>query len=105
MKIFNKIFILIIFIFFNAKIILSSEPEFRFGNAPIDVKPSEVTIKIDPELLKVDSKSLNDIQNSNNFIKRLSKNLKPSDEINLRGTASNIFSKFSLQSSILTNNS
>lgn len=95
MKIFNKIFILIIFIFFNSRIILSSEQEFRFGNAPLDVKPSEVTIKIDPELLKVDFKSLNDIQNSNNFIKRLSKNLKPSDEITLRGTASNIFSKFS----------
>jgi S1-C subfamily serine protease len=75
----------------------SKEEKFQFRGAPNDTKSKEAILKINPELLISirDAKKLsNDLESTNIFLKKISKTLKPTEEYALRGSASNIYSKY-----------
>ena len=93
-----KIFFLgIVLNFFNFDISFSQETKFQFRGVPQDAKTTEAILKINPDLLisVSDAKKLsNDLVATNVFLKKISKTIKPSEEYALRGSASNIYSKY-----------
>ena len=93
-----KIFFLgIVLNFFNFDISFSQETKFQFRGVPQDAKTTEAILKINLDLLisVSDAKKLsNDLVATNVFLKKISKTIKPSEEYALRGSASNIYSKY-----------
>lgn len=93
-----KLFVLTFLLtFFNLEISFSQESKFQFRGAPQDTKSTEAIIKINPDLLIPisDAKKLSsDLDATNIFLKKISKTLKPTEEYALRGSASNIYSKY-----------
>jgi len=84
-------------IFFNFQTSFSQDTKFQFRGAPQDSKAVDAILKINPDLLISISevKTLsNDLDATNVFLKKISKTLKPTEEYALRGSASNIYSKY-----------
>ena len=98
MKNLLKIFLIFNFLYiFNSEISFSQETKFQFRGVPQDAKTTDAILKINPDLLisVSDAKKLsNDLVATNVFLKKISKTIKPSEEYALRGSASNIYSKY-----------
>ncbi len=90
-----KILISLFFLFF-IQTSHSKDENLQFRGAPKDSKPTEVTIKITPELLNTNSDAMiADLKKSFSTVDKLSKNSKIPEELSFRGTGANIYSIYS----------
>jgi S1-C subfamily serine protease len=93
----KKYLVFFVLTLFLTSQLFSKEEKFQFRGVPNDTKTKEAILKINPDLLISisDAKKLsNDLESTNIFLKKISKTLKPTEEYALRGSASNIYSKY-----------
>jgi S1-C subfamily serine protease len=93
----KKYLVFFVLTLFLTSQLFSKEEKFQFRGVPNDTKTKEAILKINPDLLisVSDAKKLsNDLVATNVFLKKISKTIKPSEEYALRGSASNIYSKY-----------
>jgi S1-C subfamily serine protease len=93
----NKLKIILFFFLFSfPNFNLAEEVKLEFRGAPQDSKPTEVTIRITPELLNTNTEAImNNLKQSFSTVDKLSKNSKIPEEFLFRGSGSNIYSTYS----------
>jgi S1-C subfamily serine protease len=88
--------VLALTLIFASNLVLAEETKFQFRGVPQDSKPTEVTIRITPELLNTNTEAtIADLKQSFSTVDKLSKNSKMPEELSFRGSGSSIYSTYS----------